>query len=56
MSGAGKAPQKAEENFNSKMKEKVQRLFGFGKASTPPAIPKASTREMVFTTEILKVV
>ena len=55
MSGSGKPPQKNEENFNSKVKEKVQRLFGFGKPSTPPAIPKASTRDMVFTTEILKV-
>ncbi|XP_035825381.1 tuberin isoform X2 [Aplysia californica] len=53
MSGAGKQSQKNEENF-SKVKEKMQRLFGFGKPSTPPAIPKATTREVVFTTEILK--
>ena len=56
MSGAGKNPQKNEDNPNlTKVKEKVQRLFGFGKATAPPSVPKTFTREIVFTTEILKV-
>lgn len=54
MSGSSKQPAKNEENF-SKMKEKMQRLFGFGKSSAPLAVPKTTTREVVFTPEILKV-
>jgi tuberous sclerosis protein 2 len=53
MSGSNKQPAKNEENF-SKMKEKMQRLFGFGKSSAPLNVPKAATREVVFTPEILK--
>ncbi|BFZ02892.1 hypothetical protein BsWGS_05930 [Bradybaena similaris] len=53
MSGSSKQPAKNEENF-SKMKEKMQRLFGFGKSSAPLAVPKTTTREVVFTPEILK--
>ena len=54
MSGGSKQPPKNEENF-SKVKEKMRGLFGFGKTSAPPTLPKASSREVVFTAEILKV-
>ncbi|CAG5135505.1 unnamed protein product, partial [Candidula unifasciata] len=53
MSGSSKQPAKNEDNF-SKVKEKMHRLFGFGKSSAPLAVPKAATREVVFTPEILK--
>ena len=54
MSGPGKQPPKNEENF-SKVKEKVKGLFGFGKTSTPTTVPKITSRDFVFTAEILKV-
>ncbi|CAL1542795.1 unnamed protein product [Lymnaea stagnalis] len=53
MSGSGKQPAKNEENF-SKVKEKMQKFFGFGKTSAPHTVPKATAREVVFTHEILK--
>lgn len=45
MSGPGKHPP---------LKEKMQRLFGFGRSSAPLAVPKTSTKEVIFTSEILK--
>lgn len=54
MSGSGKQPLKNEENL-SKVKEKMQRFFGFGKPSASLTVPKSAAREVVFTTEILKV-
>ncbi|GFO23357.1 tuberin [Plakobranchus ocellatus] len=36
------------------LKEKVQRLFGFGKSTAPLTVPKTVTKEVVFTSEILK--
>ncbi|GFS23751.1 tuberin-like [Elysia marginata] len=45
MSGSGKHPP---------LKEKVQRLFGFGRSPAPLTVPKTSTKEVIFTSEILK--